>query len=103
MTLAGTFLWHTTPASQVGTSTYDSMGRVANDNGHAYVWDLASRLGSYSGSDGAASFAYDDLGHRIARTSAGITQNYVLNYALPLPSVSVVQSGGVDQTYYIWL
>ena len=31
---------------------------------------------------------------RLSRTSSGVTQNYVWNYAFPLPVLSTVQSGG---------
>ena len=40
-----------------------------------------------------ATFTYNALDQRIGRTAGGAAQNYVLNYALPLPSVAVVQSG----------
>src|SRR5207302_9463406 len=56
------------------------------------------------GSDGSASFTYDGFHQRISRTAAdGTTQNYVLNYALGFPSIAIVQSGGADQRYYVYL
>jgi len=90
-------------AEQSTAATYDSMGRETADSTRTFAWDLASRLASYQGSTGAASFTYDALGLRTSSTTGGATQNYVLNYALGLPSVSVVQSGGADQRYYIYL
>lgn len=92
-------------ASQAWGSGYDPLGRVTQDGqgGRSYTWDLASRLASYSGPNGSASFTYDALGQRISATNGGVTQNYVLNYALPMPSVSTVQTGGSDVRYYIWL
>ncbi len=90
-------------ASQSKGATYDTQGRVTQGGGRAYTWDLASELSSYQGADGQASFTYDGLGQRISRSSAGVTQSYVLNYALPLPSVAAVRAGGADQRYYIWL
>ncbi len=100
---AGTLELAYNPAAEVIGSHYDALGRLTSDAVRSYVWDLASRLTSYSGSDGSASFAYDALGQRTSRTSSGVAQTYALNYALPLPSVSVVRVGGADQTYYVWL
>ncbi len=90
-------------AAQVLGETFDTQGRDTADAVRSYTWDLASRLTSYTGSDGAASFTYDAEGQRLSRTSSGTTQNYVWNYAMPLPCLSTVQSGGADQTYYVWL
>ena len=90
-------------ADQVLGATFDALGRDTADTARTYVWDLASRLTSYTGSDGSASFTYDAMGQRVSRTSSGATQNYVWNYAIPLPCISTVQSGGADQTYYVWL
>lgn len=90
-------------ASQVMGETWDGLGRLTSDAQRNYTWDLASRLTSYTGSNGSASFTYDAMGQRLSRTSSGATQNYVWNYAFPLPVLSTVQSGGSDQTYYVWL
>ncbi len=92
-------------ASQAWGSGYDPLGRVTQDGltGRTYTWDLASRLTSYSGSNGTASFTYDANGQRISSTTGGVTQNYVLNYALPMSSVATVKTGGSDLRYYIWL
>jgi len=90
-------------ADQVTGETFDGLGRVTQDALRAYKWDLASRLTSYTGSDGSASFTYDAMGQRVSRTSSGTTQNYLWNYVFPLPCLSTVQSAGADQTYYVWL
>ena len=90
-------------AHQLTSGTSDGIGRLTSDPLGTYTWDLASRMTSYARADGSASFSYDDLGLRIARTASGVTQNYILNYALGLPSVAVVQSGGADLRYYIYL
>ena len=86
-------------AHQITGSTYDPLGRLNTDPLRTYTWDLASRLTSYTGADGAASFSYDALGSRISRNS----ENYVINYGLALPSVAVAQSAGADERYYIHL
>lgn len=90
-------------AAQALGQSYDDLGRTTRDTARSYTWDLASRMTGYSGADGAATFTYDALGQRISRTASGATQNYVWNYATPMPTVATIQQGGADQTYYIWL
>jgi RHS repeat-associated protein len=99
----GTLALEYNAASEVVSDTYDALGRLTQDSQRSYTWDLASRLASYAGSNGSASFTYDAFGQRLSRTSSGTTQNYIWDYAFPLPVLSTVQSGGADQTYYIWL
>ncbi len=92
------------PADQISGLTYDARGRLTKgDGGSTYRWNPASRLVSYARADGSASFTYDGLGQRISRTGPdGVAVNYVLNYALGLPSVTVVQSGKSDLRYYVY-
>jgi RHS repeat-associated protein len=90
-------------AHQSAASTYDALGRVTVDGPRTYEWDLASRLKSYSGPDGSATFAYDGLGQRIGRTSGGVSQSYAWNYATPLPTVATVRLGAADLRYFVWL
>jgi RHS repeat-associated protein len=91
-------------ANQISGFTYDARGRLTKgDGGSAYTWNPASRLVSYTRADGSASFTYDGLGQRISRTGPdGVAMNYVLNYALGLPSVAIVQSGKSDLRYYVY-
>ncbi|MDY6971522.1 MAG: RHS repeat-associated core domain-containing protein, partial [Thermodesulfobacteriota bacterium] len=90
-------------ASRVSGYTYDNMGRLTADETRTYVWDLASRLTSYTAGSNTIDFSYDDMGQRISRTSAGTTREYIWNYALALPSISVVREKGSDVRYYIHL
>ena len=88
-------------ASQVGTYTYDGMGRLTGDGGRTYTWDLASRLTGYTEGETSVAFTYDALGYRLSRTAGGATGSYVWNYALGLPSVSVMREGATDLRYYV--
>jgi RHS repeat-associated protein len=89
-------------AEQVAGESYDAVGRLTNDSLRGYTWDLASELIAYNGANGSASSQYDGFRMRTSRTSGGTTQSFVLNYALGLPSIATVQSGGADQRYYIY-
>lgn len=91
-------------ANQIAGFTYDARGRlISGDEGSTYTWNSASRLVSYTRSDGSAACTYDGLGQRVSRTGAdGTTVNYVLNYATGLPSIAVVQSANSDVTYYVY-
>lgn len=88
-------------ACQVADYTYDNMGRLITDGLRSYAWDLASRLKYITENGTTTSFTYDAFGHRLSRTSGGATRNYVWNYALGLPSISVERSGGSDVRYFI--
>lgn len=90
-------------ACQIESYDYDSMGRLTAGDGRAYTWDLASRLTSLTEDSNTTTFTYNGLGMRISRTSGGTTQKYVWNYALGIPSVSVVRQGRSDVRYYVHL
>ncbi len=91
-------------AHQISGDKYDGLGRLLNDGLRSYSWNLASRLVSYQGADGAAMGTYDGLGLRISNSGSGTTQNYILNYALGLPSIATVQdAANKDLRYYIHL
>jgi RHS repeat-associated protein len=89
-------------ADQVSGFTYDSMGRLTADTFGQYTWNLASQLSSYTRADGAGTATYDGLGLRISESTAAGVQNFVWNYATGLPTLATVQSGGVDQRYYVY-
>ena len=88
-------------ASQLSTYTYDSMGRLTNDGTRTYTWDLASRMNSYTEGGAAVTFTYDALGYRTSRTEGGTTHSYLWNYALGLPSISVLKEAGINLRYFI--
>lgn len=87
-------------ANQIAGATHDAAGRLTVGDGgaSAYTWTPASRLAGYVRADGASTLAYDGLG---SRTGRGTTQ-YVVNYALGLPSPGVVRNvAGGDVRYYV--
>jgi RHS repeat-associated protein len=88
-------------ADQIVGSTYDRMGRLTDDGTRAYTWDLASRLTSYTEGQNTVSFTYDAFRNRLSRTEGGHTRSYVWNYALGLPSVSIIKDDGTTGRYYI--
>ena len=90
-------------AGQVTGYTYDNMGRLTSDGVRTFTWDLASRLTALSQGGNSVTCTYDALGMRVSRTSGGIATEYVWNYALGIPSVSVVKQGGNDRYYYVHL
>lgn len=100
---AGTVAFSFNDACQVVGYTYDKMGRLTAEDTRTYAWDLASRLASYTESNNTVSFTYDGLGMRLSRTSGGTTREYVWNYALGIPSVSIIREGSGDVRYYVHL
>ena len=90
-------------ASQLTTATMDASGRVTAQDSRTYTWDGASRLTSFTDAGTPVSMTYDALGEIASLTNGGGTQNYVFNYALGLPALSVVQKAGSDLRYYAYL
>ena len=100
---AGTLPLSYDAAEQVASYTYDADGRVTTDALRSYTWDLASQLISYSGADGSASFTYDAFGLRTSRSDAAGIENFVWDYATPIPSLAIVRnSTSADVRYYIY-
>jgi len=89
-------------AARVNGFQYDAMGRLLSDVEREYAWNLASHLTEYhTDAGGTVACTYDALGNRLTRTSGGVAHTFVWNYALGLPSVSVIRSGGSDQRYFV--
>lgn len=88
-------------ADQVVGYSYDALGRLAAGGGRTYQWDLASRLASYQEGQSTVSFTYDAFGSLLSRTQGSLVKNYVWNYALRLPSVSVAKEGESIKRYYV--
>ena len=90
-------------ASQLASATTDASGRVTAQDSRTYTWDGASRLRSFTDAGTPVSLTYDALGEIASLTNGGGTQNYVFDYALGLPALSIVQQAGTDLRYYAYL
>src|SRR5262249_32247467 len=88
-------------AAQLAGATYDGLGRLTGDASRSFAWNGASQLNSYTAGADSATYLYDALGMRTTRTSAGVTQTYVWNYALGMPAIATVRQGGSDRRYYV--
>jgi RHS repeat-associated protein len=88
-------------AGQTVGFTHDALGRVTNDGIRAYAWNLASHLTSFTEGGSTVSFTYDAFDNVRSRTEQGVTERFIWNYALALPSISVVRQAGTDQCYYV--
>ena len=88
-------------ASQVGTYSYDALGRLVADGSHSFTWDLATRLTSYTESGSTVTMAYDALGNLISRSAGDVTRTFVINYAIRLPWINIERQGPSDVRYYI--
>jgi len=88
-------------ADQIVGSTYDSRGRLTAGGGRSYAWDLASRMASYTEGQNTALFTYDAFGNRLTRAVGSAARSFVWNYALGLPSVSIVRDNSITTRYYV--
>ncbi|MDQ7065919.1 MAG: RHS repeat-associated core domain-containing protein [candidate division KSB1 bacterium] len=88
-------------ASQVEQFRFDHLGRRTGDDWRSYSWNLASQLESYSESGKQVRFEYDAVGQLTSRVSEGERHEYIWNYTLPIPVLSVERCEGSDFRYYI--
>lgn len=86
--------------------TYDDDGNLTNDGSAAYAWDARGNLKQVSKTGLAASFGYDPLGDRSARTVNGTTTGFLNDGANPAAELdssnaatSSLLSGGVDEWF----
>lgn len=94
-----------TKANNVALS-YDSNGNLISDGSRTYVWDDRDRLIQIkSGSTVIASFGYDALGRRIAKTEGGATINYLYDGMDAVQETQgttvnpILTGAGIDQRY----
>jgi len=91
-------------AGQLATSgtTNDKMGRVTTQTGRSYTWNLASQLTQFVDGANSATLTYDGLNEISSSAASGVQQDFVFNYVLPLPALSVVRQKGADLRYYVY-
>lgn len=97
-------------ASQPEDIMHDALGCPTTGGARTYAWNLSTQLESYDEGGNVVSFTYDVFhnvasrteGGVAARGGGGVTERYVWNHALAMPSISVVRDGaGTDVRYYI--
>jgi len=71
--------------------TYDGDGNTLSSGGNTFAWDARGRLSGISGGV-AASFAYDTLGRRTAKTINGVTTGFLYD------GLTFVQEQGASGT-----
>jgi len=86
---------------QIEGFVYDAAGRRVEDDRRNYQWDAASRLVGYTEGARSVSFDYDAFGNLLRREESGVAREFVQNYALSLPSISVERADGADVRYYV--
>jgi YD repeat-containing protein len=90
--------WGSTPMS------FDLNGNTLNDGTNSYSWDARNRLVSADGT--GASFAYDPLGRRVAKTILSATTNFLYDGANAVqefgtnPTTNLL-TGGVDERFMV--
>ncbi|MBI4454710.1 MAG: hypothetical protein HY644_02290 [Acidobacteria bacterium] len=96
-------------ADQISGFDSDALGRLTSDGTRAYTWDLASRLAAYTKGESTVEFGYDALGNRLTRTTEprpsgsgqSTSRTFVWNYALALPSISIIKEDANPIRFYI--
>ncbi|GIH02808.1 hypothetical protein Rhe02_08750 [Rhizocola hellebori] len=85
--------------------TYDADGNLTSDGSTTYTWNARGQLTGLNGPSTAASFAYDALGRRIAKTVNGTTVGYLHDGDTPVqelngttPTANLL-TGGTDAFY----
>ncbi len=87
-------------AKQTTGMIWDPLGRLTDDGTRSFVWDAASRLSGFH--NGSTVYAYEHDGHgQLVRKDDGTTvTTWIWNYALPLPSAAIQDSGG-NRTWFV--
>lgn len=90
-------------ASQVQGSgwSYDALGRRTGGAGRSYGWDLASRLASVVEGATTTTLGWDAFGRLTSFDRGATNRDYVWNYALPFPAVSIELEDGVPLRHYV--
>jgi len=83
-------------ASQRVGATYDQRGNLLNDGQRSWTWDGLDRL---VGIDGGLSLDYDALGSLVG-IDGSESRDFVINYALDIPSVSIELDANGSVNWY---
>ena len=84
--------------------SYDNNGNLINDGLRNYAWDAANRLTLLSGTANAT-FQYDPLGRRVAKTVNGVQTGFVYDGVNPVQELSGATptanllTGGLDEVF----
>ncbi|MGB9406932.1 MAG: hypothetical protein WCA89_05310 [Terracidiphilus sp.] len=83
--------------------TYDANGSTLSDGTNTYVWDARNRL--VSADNNGATFAYDPLGRRVAKTILSTNTNFLYDGANPVqelngatPTANLL-TGSIDERF----
>ena len=57
---------------------YDAAGNMTHDASHSYAYDAENRLISVD-ANGTATYIYDALGHRVRKTTNGVSSDLIYN------------------------
>ncbi|MFZ3200580.1 MAG: RHS repeat-associated core domain-containing protein [Candidatus Acidiferrales bacterium] len=86
------------------TPVYDANGNTLSDGTNSYAWNGRNQLASMN--MGAASFQYDPLGRRVAKTVLFGTTNYLYDGANPVqelagttPTANLLTGLGIDERF----
>ena len=96
----------TDPQGREEQFRYDLNGNLTGDGTTTYTWNARDQLTGLSGA-ATASFQYDGIGRRRARTLSGTTTNFLydgLNLAQELsssgtPTANLLTSLGIDEIF----
>jgi RHS repeat-associated protein len=89
-----------TPNDRIMADSYDTNGNLLAAGGNTYAYDSQNRLTSFNA--GAATFVYDGDGNRVAKTSGGVTTQYLVDDANPTGLAQVAEevvNGAVTRRY----
>lgn len=88
-------------ASQPSGFVYDALGRRTGGAGRTYTWDLASRLTSVVEGPVTTTLGWDAFGRLTSLDSGTTNRDYVWNYALPVPAISIESEDGAALRHYV--
>jgi RHS repeat-associated protein len=91
-----------TANDRIMADSYDTNGNLLAAGGNTYAYDSQNRLTSFNA--GAATFVYDGDGNRVAKTSGGVTTQYLVDdtNSTGLAQVAEEVVGGAVTRRYVY-